>query len=41
MPVTLPDDVSLVEETDIVSDFHYGVHVMRVHYRGDTELLGD
>ena len=40
MAVALPDDLPLVEEADIVPDFHNRVQVVGIHYRGNAQLLG-
>lgn len=30
-----------MEETDVVSDLQYGVHVVGIHYCSDSELFGN
>ncbi len=37
----LPKFVAFVDEAYLVSNFHYGVHVVGVDYRCDVVLLGN
>ena len=40
VPVPLPEHLSFVDESDLVSDFQNRIHVVSIYHRGHVELLG-